>query len=177
MIFTETKLKGVFVIQAEKIEDERGFFARMWCEKEFKAHGLSPNLAQISVAFNKKKGTIRGMHYQKPPHEEAKLVYCTKGKIYDVVVDLRPASKTFKDWFSIEIQSTDYKIVYVPRGCAHGYQTLEDNTDVIYQMSTFFMPEYYAGVRWNDPAFKIKWPYPDDVITSKKDRDYLDFKS
>ena len=173
MKFTETKLKGAFEIELEPFFDERGFFARTWCQKEFKDHGLNPNLAQISIAFNKKIGTIRGMHYQLPPHSEAKLVCSSRGRIYDVIIDLRPDSKTFKEWFSIELTQDNFKMVYVPEGCAHGYQTLEDNTEVIYQMSVSHMPDLYRGVRWNDPTFGIKWPQTENIIISEKDKSYV----
>ncbi len=176
MIFHETKIKNVFIIEPELIKDERGFFARMWCAKEFENHGLNPNLSQISVAFNSKKHTLRGMHYQQEPHEEAKLVRCTSGSIYDVVVDLRVNSKTFKEWLSIELSANSHKMIYVPEGCAHGYITLEDNTEVIYQMSTFYSPNHYAGIRWNDPTFNISWPFCENLIISEKDKSYPDFK-
>lgn len=172
MKFIETFIKNVFVIELEKLEDNRGFFARTWCEKEFKEHGLNPNLSQISIALNKKKGTIRGMHFQLPPHEEAKLVRCPKGSIYDVVIDFRPSSPTFKQWVSTELTSKNHKMVYLPEGCAHGYQTLEDDTEVIYHMSVPHFSELYRGVRWNDPAFGIKWPINENIIISDKDKSY-----
>ena len=175
MKFIETKLKGAFAIEPEIVNDERGFFTRIWCKKEYSSCGLDPDLAQISVAFNKKKATVRGMHFQIKPNEETKLVQCTRGKIYDVIIDLRADSKTFKQWFGIEIKSEDYKLVYVPKGFAHGYQTLENDSEVIYHMSAFFAPESYSGVRWNDPAFNIKWPITETIIISNKDKGYLDF--
>ena len=175
MKFIKTKLEGAFIIEPELVKDERGFFARLWCQKEFAKHGLNRNLAQISIAFNQKKGTVRGMHFQKSPYKEAKLVRCTSGAIYDVIIDLRPASKTYKQWVSVEITSKSYKMIYVPEGFAHGYQTLEDNTEVIYHMSEFFTPEYYSGVRWNDPVFNIKWPYTEKIIISDKDKSYPNF--
>lgn len=176
MKLIETKLKGAFVIEPEIMNDERGFFARIWCKREFKENSLDPNLAQISIAFNKKKGTIRGMHFQLSPNEEVKIVQCTRGCIYDVIIDLRPNSKTFKEWFSLELSAKNYKLIYVPKGFAHGYQTLEDNTEVIYHMSEFFVPEFYSGVCWNDPAFNVKWPITDKVIVSEKDRNHSHFK-
>ena len=175
MIFIETKLASAFVIELEKVVDERGFFARTWCQKEFKDHGLNPNLSQISIAVNKSKGTIRGMHYQLTPHEEAKLVRCTRGSIYDVIIDLRSNSKTFKQWFSTELTDKNNKMVYVPEGCAHGYQTLEDNTEVLYHMSVAHIPELYRGVRWNEPVFKITWPITEKIIISGKDKNYPNF--
>lgn len=176
MKFIKTKLDGAFIVEPELAKDERGLFARLWCQKEFSNNGLNPNLAQISIAFNHKKGTIRGMHFQVSPNEEAKLVRCTSGAIYDVIIDLRPASKTYKQWFSTEIVAESYKMIYVPEGFAHGYQTLEDNTEVVYHMSQFFSPEHYSGVRWNDPVFKIKWPSPENVIISDKDKNHPNFQ-
>ncbi len=176
MKLIKTKLDGIFVIEPELVEDDRGFFARLWCQKEFAKYGLNPNLVQISTAYNQKSGTIRGMHFQKSPHEEAKLVRCTNGAIFDVIIDLRPASKTYKQWFSMELSVKNHKMVYVPEGFAHGYQTLEDNTEVIYHMSEFFAPEYYSGVRWDDPVFNIKWPYTEKIIISDKDKNYPDFQ-
>lgn len=176
MKFIETKLKGVFVIELEKFEDDRGFFARTFCKKEFEEHGLDLSLAQISIAFNKKKGTIRGMHYMLPPNEEIKLVRCSRGSVYDVVLDLRRDSKTFKEWINMEIGDKNNKMIYLPKGCAHGYQSLTDNTEVIYHMSEIFNAKSYSGVRYNDPAFKIKWPIADNVIISEKDKSHPDFK-
>ena len=147
MIFNETKLKGAFVIEPERLEDERGFFARTWCQREFEAHGLNPRLVQCSISFNKKKGTLRGMHYQVAPYEEARLVRCTMGAIYDVVLDLRPASSTCKQWVAVELTSENRRMLYIPGGLAHGFQTLKDNTEVFYQMSEFYQPEYVRGVR------------------------------
>jgi len=169
--FAETRLKGAYAIVPDLIEDERGFFARTFCQKEFEAHGLRPTLVQCSVSFNKKKGTLRGMHYQVPPHEEAKLVRCTRGAIYDVVLDLRPSSPTFKQWVAEELTAANRRMVYIPEGFAHGFQTLADHTEVSYQMSEFYHPECARGVRWDDPAFKIDWPVA-DAIVSKRDQSY-----
>ena len=171
MKLTETRLKGAYAIVPDLIEDERGFFARTFCQKEFEAHGLRPTLVQCSVSFNKKKGTLRGMHYQVPPHEEAKLVRCTRGAIYDVIVDLRPSSPTFKQWIAEELTEANRRMLYIPEGFAHGFQTLADHTEVSYQMSEFYHPECARGVRWDDPAFKIDWPVA-DVIVSKRDQSY-----
>jgi len=168
VIFEETKLKGAYVINIEPIEDERGFFARSFCQKEFEQLGLNPCVAQCNISFNKKKGTLRGMHYQAAPHEEAKLVSCVKGSIYDVIIDLRPGSITYCQWVSVELSAENHKMLYIPEGFAHGFQTLEDNTEVFYQMSEFYHPESARGVRWNDPAFGIEWPLEERII-SKKD--------
>jgi len=175
MIFTETTLKGAFVIELEKHEDERGFFARTFCRKEFEAHGLNPNLVQCNISFNKKKGTLRGMHYQVEPHQEAKIVTCIRGAIYDVIIDLRPDSPTYCQWFAMELSAKNYKMLYVPEGFAHGFQTLEDNAVVFYQMSEFYHPECVRGVRWDDSAFGIRWPLSNRVV-SKRDLSYPDFR-
>ncbi len=176
MFFTETKLQGAFIIDIKPIEDERGFFARSWCRKEFKAHGLNPRLVQCNISFNKKKGTLRGMHYQVAPHEEAKLVRCTMGAIYDVIIDLRPESPTCKQWVAVELTALNRRMLYVPEGFAHGFQTLEDNTEVFYQMSEFYYPECARGLRWDDPEFGIKWSDGNRII-SAKDLQYPDFDS
>jgi dTDP-4-dehydrorhamnose 3,5-epimerase len=174
VIFTEKKLQGAFLIEPEKFEDERGFFARTWCKREFQAHHLNPNLVQCSTSFTAKKGVLRGMHFQAPPHEEAKLVRCTMGAIYDVIVDLRTNSETFTQWISVELSAENRKMIYVPEGFAHGFLTLKDNTEVFYQMSEFYVPECARGVRWNDPAFSIQWPI-DVRFLSNRDRTFPDF--
>lgn len=171
MIFIETRLKGAYIIELEKVEDERGFFARSWCQKEFETHGLNPNLVQCNISYNKIKGTLRGMHYQVAPYKEAKLVRCTRGAIYDVIIDLRPNSKTFKQWIAEELNAKSHEMLYIPEGFAHGFQTLEDDTEVFYQMSEFYYQEYARGVRWNDPAFSIGWPIKPSII-NQKDRFY-----
>jgi len=175
MRFIETELKGAYIIEIEIIEDERGFFSRTFCQKEFEEHGLNPRIAQCNISYNKKKGTLRGLHYQAAPYEEAKIVSCTRGTIYDVIIDLRPDSPTYCQWFAVELSDENYKMLYVPEGFAHGFQTLEDNTVVFYQMSEFYNPESARGIRWDDPVFGIKWPLSNKVI-SKKDLDYKDFK-
>jgi dTDP-4-dehydrorhamnose 3,5-epimerase len=175
MIFHKTKLPGVFEIYLEPKADERGFFARAWCEKEFAAHGLNPRLAQCNVSFNTRKGTLRGIHFQSPPYAEAKVVRCTKGAIYDVLVDLRPQSPTFKGWIAVVLTATNRHMVYVPEGCGHGFLTMEDETEVFYQMSEFYNAESAGGVRWNDPAFQVAWPGKVEVI-SERDRTYPDFE-
>ena len=173
MIFTETNLKGAYLIEFEKIEDERGFFARTFCQEEFRKHGLNPRLMQCSVSYNRSCGTLRGMHYQTAPYEETKLVRCTKGAIYDVIIDLRPNSPTFAQWIEAELTATNLRMIYIPQQFAHGFQTLEDDTEVLYQMSELYAPEYARGIRWNDPAFGIHWPTADRII-SVRDNSYPD---
>jgi dTDP-4-dehydrorhamnose 3,5-epimerase len=173
MIFTETRLKGAYVIELEKLEDERGYFARSWCQQEFEAQGLETRVAQCNISYNKVKGTLRGMHFQLPPFAEAKLVRCTRGALYDVIIDLRPGSPTFLQWFSIELTPDDGLMMYIPQGFAHGFQTLADNTEIFYQMSEFYAPEYARGVGWDDPLFGIEWPEVVTVI-SEKDQGYAD---
>ena len=168
MKLLETKLKDLFIIEFEKSEDERGSFYRIWDKKIFQENGLNDNLVQISISFNKKKGTLRGMHFQKKPFEEAKIVRCTKGKIFDVVIDLRPESKTFMNWASFELDSNESKILYIPEGFAHGFQTLEDNTELVYQISNWYSPEHASGLRWDDNKFQINSPIQNPII-SKKD--------
>jgi len=167
MIFTETILKNAYVIELEKREDHRGFFARTWDKKEFEEHNLNSNLVQCNVSFSKKCGTLRGMHYQKKPFEESKVIRCVKGKIFDVIIDLRTSSSTFKKWFGVELTEENYKMLYVPEGFAHGFQTLEDNTEIIYQVSEFYTPNSELGIHWNDPAFNITWPIEEKIITEK----------
>ena len=174
MIFIETELNGAFIIEPERLEDERGFFARTWCRREFEVRGLNPNMAQCDISFNKKRGTLRGMHYQGKPHEEAKLVRCTMGAIYDVIIDLRPGSATVSQWVAVELTSENRLMLYIPEGFANGFQTLEDHTEVLYQISEFYAPEYARGIRWNDPAFAIQWP-EDQRILSDRDKNYPDF--
>ena len=176
MRFIETKLRGAFIIEPEPIEDERGFFARTWCRREFQAHGLNSQLVQCNISFNKKRGTLRGMHYQGPPHEEAKLVRCTRGEIYDVILDLRPSSPTFKEWVPVLLSAESRCMLYVPEGLAHGFQTLEDSTEVFYQMSEFYVPECAKGVRWNDAAFGIEWPEVANRVISERDLKYPLFR-
>lgn len=176
MLFTETVLKGAFIVDVELREDERGFFARSWCENEFKEHGLNSHIAQCNISFNKKQGTLRGLHYQVSPFAEEKLVRCTRGAICDVIVDLRPESLTFKQWLRVELTKENHRSIFIPAGFAHGFQTLQDNSEVFYQMSEFFHPECARGVRWNDPAFGIDWPINQQII-SQRDQEYPNFKS
>ena len=173
MIFEETSLSGAFIIEPERLEDERGFFARTWCRRELEEHGLDTRLAQCSISFNQKKGTLRGMHYQEAPHEEVKLVRCTRGSILDIIVDLRPESPTYRDHLSVELSENNRRILYIPAQFAHGFLTLEDGAEVFYQMSEFYAPEAARGFRWNDPAFEIRLPIEVAVI-SGRDQTYPD---
>ena len=176
MIFTETKLQGAYLIEPERIADERGFFARTWCRREFAERGLSVELAQCNLSYNPRRGTLRGMHYQAAPDAEIKLVRCTMGAVYDVIVDMRPESPTFRQWVAAELTAENRRILLIPEGFAHGFQTLEDNSEVFYQISAFYAPASARGVRWDDPAFAIDWP-PADRIMSERDRSYPDFSS
>lgn len=176
MLFTEAGLAGggVFIVEPERLEDERGFFARAWCEREFRAFGLVPRIVQCNISFNRCRGTLRGMHYQVAPHEEAKLVRCTRGRIYDVVIDLRPDSQSFCGWVGVELTADNHRMLYVPPGCAHGFLTRSDETEVFYQHSEFHNPASARGVRWDDPAFGVVWPEPVTTITPR-DASYPDF--
>ena len=176
MIFTETRLGGAWILDPERREDPRGFFARTWCERECSAHGLNPRVLQCNVSFNKRRGTLRGMHYQVAPHAEAKLIRCTRGAIHDVIIDLRPTSPTYKQHDAFLLDSQSRRMLYIPEGFAHGFQTLEDDTEVFYQMSEFYSPAHARGIRWNDPAFRIVWP-SDDRTLSDRDRSYPDFEA
>jgi dTDP-4-dehydrorhamnose 3,5-epimerase len=171
MIFLETSLPGAYVIEVEKHEDERGFFARSWCAREFAAKGLDHHLVQCNVSFNKRKGTLRGLHYQVPPHAEAKLVRCTKGSLVDVIVDLRKDSPTFLKWFANDLTAANHRMLYIPKLFAHGFQTLEDDTEIFYQMTEFYEPAASKGLRWNDPRLSINWPVASRVM-SQKDQAY-----
>ena len=172
MIFAETRLKGIFVIELKKIEDDRGFFARAWCRKEFEEHGLNPNFVQANNALSHRKNTLRGLHFQVAPDEEAKLIRCIQGAIFDVVVDLRPASSTYKQWFGIELSMENRKMLYVSENFAHGYVSLKDNTEVFYLVSHYYSPDSEKGYCWDDPAFGIQWPVRKDLIVSEKDRQW-----
>ena len=174
MIFTPLGLFGAYLLEPERIGDERGFFARTWCAREAAVLGLNTVTAQCSVSFNAKRGTLRGMHYQAPPSEEAKLVRCTAGALYDVLLDVRPGSPTYKQWVAVELTAANHLMVYMPEGVAHGFQTLADDTEVFYQISAFYDDASARGVRWNDPAFKIEWPLGHPTI-SAKDSAYADF--
>jgi dTDP-4-dehydrorhamnose 3,5-epimerase len=176
LIFTETKLAGAFLIELERRTDRRGFFARTFCQKEFEAYGLNTQVVQCNVSFNRRKGTLRGMHYQAAPFAEAKLVRCTWGSIYDVTIDLRPASPTFKQYFAVELSAENRRMLYIPEAFAHGFQTLQDDTEVFYQMAQPYSAEHARGVRWNDPAFGIEWPEGERIIIDR-DQNYPDFVS
>jgi dTDP-4-dehydrorhamnose 3,5-epimerase len=176
MIFSETALPGAYVIDLERIEDERGFFARAWCERELTEHGLETRIAQSNVSFNKHKGTLRGMHFQRPPHQETKLIRCIRGGLFDVIIDLRPDSTGYKRWMGVELTADNRRMLYVPRGFAHGFQTLEDDTETFYMVSEFYTPEAEGGVRWDDPAFTVEWPLGPPTEISEKDQQWPDFR-
>ena len=174
MIFKETKLEGAYLIELEKHGDERGYFGRTFCKREFEEIGLNTDWVQCNTSFNQLKGTLRGMHYQEAPFEEIKLVRCTRGSIFDVIIDLRPKSPTFSRYAANTLTVEDGNMHYIPKGFAHGFITLEDETEVFYQMSEYYSPEHGRGVRWNDPAFGIQWPVEVSMI-SDKDQSFLDF--
>lgn len=167
MKFTETNLKGAFVVEVAPISDDRGFFTRTYCAREFEQHGLKPAVMQANLSFNHKKGTLRGMHYQLPPAAETKLVRCTAGAIYDVIIDLRPDSPSYLQHFGIELTADNRKALYVPELFAHGYLTLGDGAEVVYQVGEFYTPGYERGLRFDDPKFGIAWPVPIEVISDK----------
>lgn len=175
MFFTKTRVSGAFLVDIARIEDERGFFARSWCRREFETHGLRPCVAQCNVSHNRLAGTLRGIHFQAHPYQEAKLVRCTKGAIFDVVVDLRKESDTFLQHDGVMLTGDNHAALYVPEGCGHAFLTLEDNTEVFYQMSQFYEPTAGRGLRWNDPALDIPWPQPVRMI-SERDRTYPDLQ-
>ena len=171
MKFLPTPLAGACVIEPELLEDERGFFARSFCQNEFRAHGLNPVVAQCNVSFNRKRGTLRGLHYQAEPHADAKLVRCTRGAVWDVIVDVRKGSPTARKWHAVELTAENRRALYIPAGFAHGFQTLEDDTEILYQMSEFYHPDLARGLRWDDPKLGIGWPLPDPIL-SPRDRAY-----
>jgi len=175
VIFRETELRGAFAVELERIEDERGYFARTFCEREFREHGLSATVVQANTSFNRRKGTLRGLHYQAAPHEEAKLVGCTRGAVYDVIVDLRPGSPTFRRWTAVELTAENGTMLFVPEGFAHGYQTLEDDTETSYLMTAYYEPSAGRGVRWDDKAFGIEWPEVEERTINERDRNWPDF--
>lgn len=175
IIFKETNLKGASVIEPEKFEDVRGFFARSFSQQEFLDHGLHGQFVEAGISFNRRKHTLRGMHFQAAPHAQAKLVRCTRGRVFDVLIDLRRGSPTYKQWFAQELTAENRLMLYIPEGCAHGFQTLEDETELFYQLSQSYAPASERGVRWNDPAFGITWPVTEGLIMNDRDRGYPDF--
>jgi len=175
MKISETELAGAYVIELEAVEDERGYFARTYCRKEFTEYGLKTEIAQCSLSYNARRGTLRGMHYQVEPEAETKLVQCMCGSLYDVIIDLRPQSETYCHWFGIELSADKRRLLYIPEGFAHGFQTLEENTTIYYQISAFYDPQFARGVRWNDPAFGIKWPLASPIM-SEKDKLLPDYR-
>jgi dTDP-4-dehydrorhamnose 3,5-epimerase len=176
MIFTETELPGAFVLDIEPRDDERGFFARTWCRRELEEHGLSTEIVQCNVAYNHVGGTLRGLHYQAAPHAEVKVVHCLRGAIYDVIVDVRPDSPSYLRWFGVELTAENRRMLYVPEGFAHGYQTLADDTETYYLVSAFHEPTAERGLRWDDPAFGVEWPPAERRIISAKDRAWPDYE-
>ena len=174
MRFYKAELEGACIIELDKLEDERGFFARTWCQKELEKYGLEARIAQANVSFNTRAGTLRGMHYQLAPYEETKFIRCTRGALYDVIIDLRRGSPTYKRWMGVDLTAENYKILYVPAQFAHGFVTLEDNTELLYFMSEFYTPGAKRGLRWNDPEFGIAWPRAAEVI-SEMDANWPDF--
>jgi dTDP-4-dehydrorhamnose 3,5-epimerase len=175
VLFEETRLPGAFVVDLERREDARGFFARAWCANEFAEHGLVNRLVQANLSWNPRRATLRGMHFQAAPHAETKLVRCTQGAILDVIIDLRPESETYKEWIGVELTAENRRALFVPKGFAHGYQTLVPDCEVFYQVSEFYTPSAEGGVRWDDPAFGIEWPDPANALLSEKDRAWPDF--
>jgi dTDP-4-dehydrorhamnose 3,5-epimerase len=167
MTFSKTRIDGAFVIRPQRFEDERGFFARTYCAREFAEQGLEPEVVQRSISYNKLRGTLRGMHFQSAPHEETKVVSCARGSIYDVIIDLRPGSPSFRLWFGATLSADAYDSLYVPKGCAHGFITLADDTLVVYEMSVFHHAASARGLRFDDPAFGVKWPLAPSVISAR----------
>jgi dTDP-4-dehydrorhamnose 3,5-epimerase len=175
MTFTETALAGAWLIDIARIDDERGFFARTFLPEEFTSRGLDPTLAQCNIAFNRRRGTIRGLHFQRAPFDETKIIRCTRGAVCDVILDLRANSPTFRRWLAVELTSDNHRMLYVPRGMAHGYQTLTDDAETYYHVSAPYSAPHAAGVRWNDPAFAIDWPLGEPTVISGRDRAWPDF--
>lgn len=167
MIFRPVRLAGAWIIDLDKHEDERGFFARAWCATEFEAHGLPTRMVQANLSYNRRRGTLRGMHYQAAPHPEAKVIRCIRGALYDVLVDIRPGSPTFAQWVGAELTAENRTMLYIPEGCAHGFQTLTEDTEALYLMSAFYVPGAARGFRYDDPAFRITWPLPVSLISDK----------
>jgi dTDP-4-dehydrorhamnose 3,5-epimerase len=176
MNFIKTGFDGLYVVELNKLGDERGFFARVWCETEFADKNLTSRMVQANTSYSKNKGTLRGLHYQVSPHEEAKLMRCIKGAIFDVAVDLRPDSKTYKKWFGIELTESNRRMLFIPEGFAHGYQTLVEDTETFYMSSAFYAPDAERGLRWNDPAIAIQWPVTENLNITDKDRSWSDIE-
>jgi len=174
VIFTETKLKGAFIIDVSQLKDDRGFFGRVWCKKEFEAHGLNSDVVQANVSYNKNRGTLRGMHYQVAPFTESKTVRCTAGSIYDVIIDIRPNSSTFKQWIGVELTADNFRMLHVPDGFAHGFITLENHTSVHYMVTQYYTPGAEAGIRFDDSEFNIVWPIR-PIFISDRDKSHLPF--
>ncbi len=179
MILIATKLPGAFVIEPERFEDARGFLARAWSEREFAAQGLKLPAVECNISYNRRQGTLRGMHFQHAPHAQSKLVRCTRGALYDVIIDLRPDSPTYRQWLGVELTAENRRMLYVPEDFAHGFQTLVDETELYYQIGAVYVPAAADGVRWDDPAFRIEWPDNDgrERIIIARDNQYPDFKS
>jgi dTDP-4-dehydrorhamnose 3,5-epimerase len=176
MRFSETTVDGARLIDLDRHEDARGFFARLWCRSEVGLQGLTASVAQVNVTWNPAKGTLRGLHWQEPPHEEAKVVFCARGAIFDVALDLRPESRTYGQWAGITLGADEFRLFYIPEGCAHGYQTLQEDTVVVYQTTEPYAPESERGVRWDDPAFEINWPAHPELTISAKDLTWPDYQ-
>jgi dTDP-4-dehydrorhamnose 3,5-epimerase len=175
MHFTETEIPGAYVVELDKREDERGFFARGWCRKEFRQHGLADIVSQVNISYNRHQHTMRGFHYQVAPAQEDKLLRCTRGAIHDVMIDLRPDSPTYMRHISLVLSAANYKMLQVPKGCANAFLTLEDETEVTYLVSEFYTPAAERGIRWDDPAFDIRWPVAEPAVISDKDRSWPDY--
>jgi dTDP-4-dehydrorhamnose 3,5-epimerase len=176
MIFNATAINDALIINVEKIGDERGFFGRAFCRREFENHGIDFQIQQANIGFSRSRGTLRGLHYQVPPHGEAKLVRCTAGALFDVILDLRPASSTFKQWIGVELTAKNQTMLYVPEGCAHGYLTLADSTELCYLVSQYYHQTAERGIRWNDPSFEIEWPIIEGLVISEKDQNWPDWQ-
>ena len=176
MRFSDTTVDGACLIDLDRLEDARGFFARLWCRDEVGRQGLTATVAQMNVTWNPAKGTLRGLHWQEPPHQEAKVVFCARGAIFDVALDLRPSSRTYGQWSGVTLQADEFRMFYIPEGCAHGYQTLLEDTVVVYQTTEPYAPHSERGVRWNDPAFDINWPPHTDLTISAKDLAWPDYE-
>ncbi len=174
MQFSETPIAGLIIVEVKRITDDRGFFGRIWCQKEFEEHGIDSRTVQINTTLSHRAGTVRGVHFQDAPHAESKVTRCTRGRAYDIALDLRPSSPTFRQWFGIELSADNQRMLVIPPGCAHGYQALEDCTELMYLTSEFYAPHAVRGVRHDDPSFSIKWPLPVSVI-SPQDSTWPDF--